>query len=230
MIYCVEDDNYIRELIVYALISSGFSAQGFGEGDSFFSVLYQSLPELVILDVMLPGEDGIRILKRLKNDRRTKVLPVILLTAKSTEFDKVLGLDSGADDYIAKPFGVMEMIARVKALLRRTNSDHYDAETGDEILKMGDLALYPQQHQVLVNGAGVQLTFKEFALLQYMMVNTGIALSREQILAAVWGYDYEGETRTVDMHIKTLRQKIGGAGGMIETVRGIGYKIGGAVQ
>jgi two-component system alkaline phosphatase synthesis response regulator PhoP len=227
MIYCVEDDSYIRELIVYALISSGFEAEGFSEGEGFFTALNQGLPELAILDVMLPGEDGVSILKQLKKDKRTKNLPVILLTAKSTEFDKVLGLDSGADDYITKPFGVMEMIARVKALLRRTAGEKNDGEAGDESLKMGDVEMYPQRHQVLVGGNNVQLTYKEFALLQYMLVNSGLALSREQMLAAVWGYDYEGETRTVDMHIKTLRQKIGSAGSMIETVRGIGYKIGG---
>jgi len=226
MIYCVEDDSYILDLIVYALASSGFEARGFSEGESFFAALRQEMPELAILDVMLPGEDGVSILKQLKSDNRTKTLPVILLTAKSTEFDKVLGLDSGADDYITKPFGVMEMIARVKALLRRSGGDKGEGESGD-LLRAGDLELYPQRHQVLVGGESVQLTFKEFALLQYMLLNTGIALSREQILSAVWGYDYEGETRTVDMHIKTLRKKIGAAGGMIETVRGIGYKIGG---
>ena len=227
MIFCVEDDSYIRELIVYALISSGFDAQGFNEGESFFAALEQALPELVILDVMLPGEDGVSILKQIKKDIRTKAVPVILLTAKSSEFDKVLGLDSGADDYITKPFGVMEMLARVKAMLRRSGSERSEWAAIDDKLKMGELELYPQRRQVLVSGKNVQLTFKEFALLHYMMVNSGLALSREQILAAVWGYDYEGETRTVDMHIKTLRQKIGVAGGMVETVRGVGYKIGG---
>ncbi|MCL1849729.1 MAG: response regulator transcription factor [Clostridiales bacterium] len=232
MICCVEDDSYIRDLIVYALNSSGFQAKGFPEGDSFFADLYNEIPELIILDVMLPGKDGIQILKLLKREPRTKTLPVILLTAKSTEFDKVLGLDSGADDYMTKPFGVMELIARVKALLRRTTSD--GREEGDEgtedVLRIGELELFPQQHQVLVDGEAVQLTFKEFALLQYMLINTGYALSREQILTAVWGYDFEGGTRTVDMHIKTLRQKTGEAGKMIETVRGIGYKIGGGKQ
>ncbi|MCL1849325.1 MAG: response regulator transcription factor [Clostridiales bacterium] len=230
MICCVEDDSYIRDLIVYALDSSGFQAKGFAEGDSFFSDLYNEMPELVILDVMLPGEDGIQILKQLKRDQRTKALPVILLTAKSTEFDKVLGLDSGADDYITKPFGVMELIARVKALLRRTSDGKAAGEEEDKPLIIGDLELFPQRHQVLVEGEAVQLTFKEFALLQYMMTNAGLALSREQILTAVWGYDFEGETRTVDMHIKTLRQKTGAAGKMIETVRGIGYKMGGRKQ
>ncbi|MDR1194379.1 MAG: response regulator transcription factor [Peptococcaceae bacterium] len=227
MIYCVEDDDAIRELIVYALRSSGLEARGFTDGGGFFPALAEELPELALLDVMLPGEDGLRILRRLREDERTRGLPVLLLTAKSAEFDKVLGLDSGADDYITKPFGVMEMIARVKAALRRAGQEKAKME---KPLRFASLTLYPEQHRVLAAGQETRLTFKEFALLQYLLANVGLALSRDQILTAVWGYDFEGETRTVDMHIKTLRQKLGPPGELIETIRGIGYKIGGRYE
>ena len=223
MIYCVEDDQSIRELVVYALSSSGFAVRGFGEGESFFQALEMELPELVILDVMLPGEDGISLLKRLRAGAKTRQLPILLLTAKSSEYDKVLGLDSGADDYVTKPFGVMELISRVKALLRRSGRN----KEPEHELAAGNLVLNEEKHQVRVEGREVQLTLKEFELLRYLLENRDLALSRNKILESVWGFDFEGETRTVDMHIKTLRQKLGSAGSLILTVRGVGYKLGG---
>ena len=222
MIYCVEDDQSIRELIVYALGSSGFAARGFAESESFWQALGEETPELVLLDGMLPGEDGISILKKLRADGRTQRLPVLMLTAKGSEYDKVLGLDSGADDYVTKPFGVMELISRVKALLRRSLQGREPAHE----LAAGGLVLNEDKHQVRADGQEVQLTLKEFELLRYLLENRDIALSRNRILETVWGFDFEGETRTVDMHIKTLRQKLGSCGGLIQTVRGIGYKLG----
>ncbi|MEA4891087.1 MAG: response regulator transcription factor [Peptococcaceae bacterium] len=223
MIYCVEDDQSIRELIMYALNSSGFDVRGFADGESFWQGLAAEAPELVLLDVMLPGgEDGISILKRLRSEPKTRQLPVLMLTAKGSEYDKVLGLDSGADDYVTKPFGVMELISRVKALLRRS-------DRGKPVLReltAGNLVLNEEKHQVWVEDREVQLTLKEFELLHYLLENQDLALSRNKILEAVWGFDFEGETRTVDMHIKTLRQKLGSDGKLIQTVRGIGYKLG----
>lgn len=222
MIYCVEDDRSIRELIIYALKANGFEAYGFNESRSFFAALDRNLPSLVLLDIMLPGEDGITILKRLKASAKTRDLPVIMLTAKSAEYDKVLGLDSGADDYITKPFGIMELLSRVKAVLRRAGHQSAKRTT----FTAGGLTMDVERYSVQVDGQEVTLTFKEFALLKYLLENKGIVLTRDRLLQEVWGYDYEGETRTVDVHIRTLRQKLGPAGSVIETVRGVGYRIG----
>lgn len=220
-IYCVEDDPSIRELVVYALKSGGFEAVGFEDADSFYQALHQNLPDLLLLDIMLPGEDGLSVLRHLRADRKTAQIPVILLTAKSAEYDKVLGLDSGADDYVSKPFGVMELISRVKAVLRRTST----IDDNDELI-IDSLVVNTLKHTVLANGKEVYLTLKEFDLLTYLMQNKGIVLTRDKLLSAIWGYDFEGETRTVDMHIKTLRQKLGESGNFIETIRGVGYRIG----
>ncbi|HJB26316.1 MAG TPA: response regulator transcription factor [Firmicutes bacterium] len=222
MIYCVEDDKSIRDLIVYALGSGGFEAHGMCDGKELFQALSKEIPDLILLDIMLPGEDGISILKRLRASGRTKTVPVIMLTAKSAEYDKVLGLDSGADDYITKPFGVMELIARVKAVLRRIGPKERNPQ-----LTVGDVTINVDKHQVLANGKEITLTLKEFELLRYLMENVGLVLTRDKVLETVWGYEYEGETRTVDVHIRTLRQKLGEYGSMIETVRGVGYRIGG---
>lgn len=222
MIYCVEDDKSIRDLIVYALGSGGFEAAGLCDGKELFLSLSKELPDLILLDIMLPGEDGISILKRLRASVRTKEIPVIMLTAKSAEYDKVLGLDSGADDYITKPFGVMELISRVKAVLRRVGPKERNPQ-----LTVGDVTIHVDKHQVLARGKEITLTLKEFELLRYLMENVGLVLTRDKVLETVWGYEYEGETRTVDVHIRTLRQKLGECGGMIETVRGVGYRIGG---
>ena len=221
-IYCVEDDTNIRELILYALNSGGFEARGFSCADEFFCAMKTELPSLVLLDIMLPGDDGISILKRLRSSSSAKAIPVIMLTAKSTEYDKVAGLESGADDYITKPFSVIELIARIKALLRR--SDNFKAPSE---LTFKNIAVDVKKHTVTVGGEAVNLTLKEFELLSYLLENEGVVLSRDKIMNAVWGFDYEGESRTVDMHIKTLRQKLGSGGDCIVTVRGIGYKIGG---
>lgn len=221
MIYCVEDDRSIRELLVYALKSGGFDAEGFSESRDFYEALESGLPSMVLLDIMLPGEDGIEILRRLKASAKTRNIPVIMLTAKSSEYDKVLGLDSGADDYITKPFGIMELLARVKAVLRRVGAANNSTE-----LSAGGLSMNIEKHSVVADGQEVTLTLKEFDLLRYLLENSGIVLSRNQILEEVWGYDYEGETRTVDVHIRSLRQKLGASGGIIETVRGVGYRIG----
>lgn len=222
MIYCVEDDVSIRELIIYALKSNGYDAIGFSDSKPFYEALKSRLPSLILLDIMLPEEDGIEILKKLKVSIKTRDIPVIMLTAKSSEYDKVLGLDSGADDYISKPFGIMEFLARVKAVLRRVGV----SEKSSELTSSG-LTMNIEKHSVFADGIEVVLTFKEFELLKFLLINTGIVLSRDKILEEVWGYDYEGETRTVDVHIRTLRQKLGDAGSVIETVRGIGYRIGG---
>ena len=222
MIYCVEDDRSIRELIIYALKSNGYEAIGFSEGRPFLKALESRLPALILLDIMLPGEDGIEILKKLKASPKTRHIPIIMLTAKSAEYDKVLGLDNGADDYITKPFGIMEFLSRVKAVLRRSGQVSKSSE-----LSTGRLTMYIDRHVVLADGKEVALTFKEFELLKYLLENAGIVLTRDKLLEEVWGYEYEGETRTVDVHIRTLRQKLGEAGSVIETVRGIGYRIGG---
>ncbi len=221
-IYCVEDDESIRELIMYALNASGFQALGFEDGKGFFTVLQKEQPSLALLDIMLPGDDGIQILKKMKENPATCEIPVILLTAKNAEYDKVRGLDMGADDYITKPFGVMELIARIKAVLRRAGK-----ETSADGLVYQAIALNPQKRTVTVDGIPCTLTYKEFELLYYLMRNAELVLSRDKIMEAVWGFDFEGESRTVDMHIKSLRHKLGGAAGLIHTVRGVGYKIGG---
>ena len=223
MIYLVEDDNSIRELVLYTLSSSGLEAEGFDRPSSFWSAMGRRRPELVILDIMLPEEDGLAILKRLRETDRE--LPVMMLTAKSTEYDKVVGLDGGADDYVAKPFGMMELMARVRALLRR--SAHREERAGQ--LELGRLTLSPAQHTVKVDGERVTLTLKEFELLQLLLEHKGMVFSRDQLLNRVWGYAFDGENRTVDVHIRTLRQKLGPCGDYIETVRGVGYKIGGDI-
>ncbi len=225
MIYCVEDERNIRELIVYTLESSGFKAKGLESGEELFRTLAETDSQqvsLILLDIMLPKEDGLEILHRLKSSEVTKEIPVIMVTAKSSEYDKVKGLDGGADDYIAKPFGMMEFIARVRAVLRRSGREEKDNAS----LQLGELQILVQRHQVLAQGQKVTLTLKEFELLKFLMENQGIVLSRDRLLGQVWGYDFDGETRTVDVHIRTLRQKLGACGRYIETVRGVGYKIG----
>ena len=222
MIYCVEDDSNIRELVVYTLETTGYKARGFEDGKAFLEALALETPELVLMDIMLPGEDGMALLKRLKASAKTQDIPVIMMTAKGSEYDKVLGLDSGADDYVTKPFGMMELISRIKAVLRRTEKNAMKIE--DKIVLNG-LTIDVKKHEVTVEGEPVSLTLKEFELLRRMMKNLGIVLTRDQLLEDIWGYDFDGETRTVDVHIRTLRQKLGKAGELIETVRGVGYKM-----
>ncbi len=221
MIYCVEDERNIRELLVYTLGTTGFEAKGIRDGKELKKALKEELPELILLDIMLPGEDGYSILEKLKNNQETKDIPVIMVTAKEAEYDKVRGLDSGADDYITKPFGMMEFIARVKAVLRRVSK-----QSGKKEYTYKGLTIHVERHQVFDRERQVELTLKEFELLRYLMENQGIVLSRDQILEKIWGYEYAGETRTVDVHIRTLRQKLGESGFLIETVRGVGYRIG----
>ena len=220
MIYLLEDDNSIREFVIYTLNSQGLEAQGFERPSAFWEALEQRIPSLVLLDIMLPEEDGLSVLKRLRGASSTRRIPIIMLTAKSTEFDKVLGLDSGADDYIPKPFGMMELLARIKALLRRTEEERVERD-----YTLGGLYVCPAKHIVRVDGQNVTLTLKEFELLDYMMHNQELVLTRDQIMGQVWNYDYEGESRTIDMHVKTLRQKLGEAGQYIKTVRGVGYRL-----
>ena len=221
-IYYVEDDTSIRELVLYALKTAEFQVMGFENAASFYKRMKEQQPDLILLDIMLPDEDGVGILKKLKSRPDTENIPVIMMTAKSSEYDKVLGLDSGADDYITKPFGVMELISRVKAVIRR--SDRSKGSAG-EVLKIGELVLDEQKHEVYARGQAVSLTFKEFELLSYLMKNRGLVLSRDKILNTIWNYEYEGESRTVDVHIGSLRQKLGTCGDFIKTIRGIGYKI-----
>lgn len=223
MIFCVEDDENIRDLIVYTLENTGFKAQGFEDGRSFREALKKERPELVLMDVMLPGEDGIALLKSLRANADTEEIPVIMVTAKGAEFDKVKALDLGADDYVTKPFGMMELVSRIKAVLRRSGAGN-DAND-DEILALGEIAMDTRKHQVTVSGEPVALTLKEYELLKKLLVNSEVVLTRDQLLEDVWGYDFDGETRTVDVHIRTLRQKLGKAGERIETVRGVGYRI-----
>ena len=220
MIYLLEDDEGIRELVSYSLIKMGLEARGFGRARDLYSALDSQTPELAVLDVMLPEEDGISVLERLRADRRTKDIPIMMLTAKDSEFDKVMALDLGADDYVTKPFGVMELVARVKALLRRTSRTE-----DDKIYRAGELSLSTKRREVHVGSEPVALTFKEFELLAFLFENRGVVLSRDRILHEVWGYDFIGENRTVDVHIRTLRRKLGGAADAVETVRGVGYKI-----
>ena len=220
MIWCVEDDPGIRELEVYALNSTGMEALGFPDGSAFWAALQQKQPELILLDVMLPGEDGVTLLKRLKADERFCRIPVIMATARGTEYDKVQSLDMGADDYITKPFGMMEMVSRVKAVLRRSAPAQNAA-----LLKLDGLTLDPNQHTVSLEGERITLTYKEYELLKLFLSHPGIAFSRERLLHDIWNTDYAVETRTVDMHIRTLRQKLGAWGQRIETVRGVGYRL-----
>ena len=221
MIYLLEDDESIRKLVVYALESQGFEALGYETPERFWTAMEQAVPDLVLLDIMLPDEDGISILRRLRESASTTHLPVIMLTAKNTEYDRVEGLDAGADDYISKPFGMMELIARVKALLRRAEGVDKDKE-----YTVGSLHVAPTKHKARVNGKELTLTLKEFELLTLFVENQGIVFTRDQILTKIWGYAFDGESRTVDVHIRSLRQKLGDAGNLIETVRGIGYKLG----
>ena len=219
MIYCVEDDDNIRELVIYTLETTGLKARGFADGSAFMEALAFDTPELVLLDIMLPGDDGLEMLKRLKSSPKTKNIPVIMVTAKGSEYDKVVGLDSGADDYVTKPFGMMELVSRIKAVLRRSGKveDRMDLETAGVHVNV-------KKHEVTVNGKPVSLTLKEFELLEKLMRNQGIVLTRDQLLTEIWGYDFDGETRTVDVHIRTLRQKLGEKGEIIQTVRGVGYR------
>ena len=225
MIFCVEDEANIRELVVYTLETTGFEARGFEEGTSFFEALAEELPELILLDIMLPEEDGLSVLKKLRAKDTTKELPVIMLTAKDSEYDKVLGLDSGADDYVPKPFGIMELVARIKALLRRTENRADTSDDGEK-LTAGLISLDTKRHIVLVDGERISLTLKEFELLHLFMENQGQVFTRDQLLNRIWGYEFDGESRTVDVHIRSLRMKLKDAGNQIETVRGVGYKIG----
>ncbi len=220
MIFCVEDDKAIRELMAYTLNASGFEVSGFANGDAFWEALATSRPELIMLDIMLPGESGIEILKKLRADPATAPIPVILATAKGTEYDKVLGLDMGADDYLTKPFGMLEMVSRVKAVLRRTAP-----KTEPALLRLGELEINPAEHTVLSAGERVQLTLKEYELLLCFMQHPRRVFTRDQLLSMIWGADFIGETRTVDVHIGTLRTKLGRCGGYIETVRGVGYRM-----
>ena len=221
MIYCVEDDSAIRDIEVYALRSTGFEAEGLENGEQLFEAIAKRVPELIILDVMLPGEDGLEILKRIRFSALTRSVPVIMATARGEEYDKITGLDSGADDYLVKPFGMMEMVSRVRAVLRRSGG----GESAQKLLTLGSLALDPASHTVTVNGQAVTLTLKEFEILRTMMAKPGVVFTRDRLLSEVWGTDYDGETRTVDVHIRTLRQKLGDAGAMIGTVRGVGYRM-----
>lgn len=227
IIYCIEDDDNIRELITYTLNSSGFQATGFTSGDELLTHLPEQQPDLILLDIMLPGTDGLTVLKILRAHKDWNNIPIIMLTAKDSEYDKIVGLDSGADDYVAKPFNVMELLSRIKAILRRTQKASYDKPSANELNINGNLlVLNSDFHFVRVNGRDITLTFKEFELLHYLMENKNIVISRDKIINKVWDYDYAGETRTVDVHIRTLRQKLGEAGALIETIRGVGYKIG----
>ena len=220
MIYIVEDDKNIQEIESFALKNSGYEVRGFECTKDFYAALDEQIPDLVLLDIMLPDEDGLQILKKLRLNHSTVLVPVIMVTAKTTELDKVKGLDLGADDYITKPFGMMEFISRVKAVLRRGGS------RTEETLVHGPIQIRIQRHEVLVHGQKVELTLKEFELLKYLVENRGIVLTRDQLLTRIWGYDFDGETRTVDVHVRTLRQKLGEAGACIETVRGVGYRMG----
>ncbi len=220
MIWCVEDDGSIRDIEIYALRSMGFEAEGFDDGASFWTALQKNKPELVVLDVMLPGMDGIELLRRMKADPDLRGIPVIMATAKGAEYDKVQGLDLGADYYLVKPFGVMELVSCVKAVLRR-----YKPAEKNAVLKSGGIEMNMGEHTVTVSGKSIALTFKEFELLRLLMTNPGIVFTRDQLMEKVWGIEYYGETRTVDMHIRTLRQKLGQCGEMIRTVRGVGYRL-----
>lgn len=226
MIYCVEDDAGIRELVVYTLQNTGMEARGFSDGAALTAALRGAKPDLILLDIMLPGEDGISILRRLRSLPDTAAIPVILLTAKNTEYDKVIGLDSGADDYIAKPFGMMELVARIRAVLRRSQDKLLSADSHP--LTAGAISIDERAHTVCVSGRDVQLTLKEYQLLVLLMKNQGAVLTRDVLLENIWGYGSESETRTVDVHIRTLRQKLGNSGALIETVRGVGYRMGAA--
>lgn len=218
LIYVVEDDKSIQEIETFALTSSGYRVVGFDNAAQFYEALYRELPTLILLDVMLPDEDGLTIINKLREGKETQNIPVIMVTAKTSEMDKVKGLDSGADDYMTKPFGVMELISRVKAVLRRTK-----AEPSESVLRIGNVVLDRSRRMVYVNDQVCELTYKEYELLKLLMTNAGIVVSRQMILDRVWGTDFVGESRTLDMHIKTLRQKLKEEGSLIKTVRNVGY-------
>ena len=220
MVWCVDDDNTIRDIEVYTLIQTGFEAKGFADGISMLEALKTEKPELIVLDIMLPGKDGVDVLKEIRGNPETRKIPVIMATAKGTEMDKIQGLDAGADDYLVKPFGVMEMVSRIKAVLRRC-----EPEKSQEILTVGEITLSDKEHLVKVCGERKALPFKEFEILKLFMTNPGMVFSRDKLLSEVWGVDYLGESRTVDMHIKTLRHKLGQEGSRIETVIGVGYRM-----
>lgn len=219
LIYLVEDDADIREMEAYALTSAGLSVESFSESTPFFAAIKEQLPDLVLLDIMLPGTDGLAVMKRLRADAATRAIPIIMVTAKTSEADKVRGLDSGADDYLTKPFGIMELVSRCKALLRR-------AHRQTAVLTFESIELDDDRHRVTVDGCETELTFKEYGLLKYLLQNSGRPVTRDQLMESVWGFAFTGETRTVDMHIKTLRKKLGAAGQLIETVRNVGYRLG----
>jgi len=222
MIWCVDDDSTIRDIEVYTLEQTGFEARGFADGVSMLEALKTEIPELIILDIMMPEMDGLEVLKKLRTDSAYKDIPVIMATAKGTEMDKIGGLNSGADDYLVKPFGVMEMVARVKAVLRRTTKE----EMPTDDITVGGIVLKEKEHMVIADGEKkVELTHKEFEMLKLFMQNPNVVFSRDKLMSEIWGMDYIGETRTVDMHIKTLRQKLGNAGGQIKTVIGVGYRL-----
>lgn len=225
LIYCVEDDENIRELVGYALRSQDFEVETFADGKEFWKAVQQRVPALVLLDIMLPGESGTEILDKIRKDTQLRSLPVIMLTAKTSEYDIVRGLDGGADDYVCKPFGIVELISRIRSVRRRSKPQRRESN----MYSFGPVSLDGEKHVVTVNGEPCHLTVKEFELLRYLLVNIDIVLKREQIMEAVWGFTYEGESRTIDMHIKSLRQKLGDGGHIIRTVRGVGYVIGGNV-
>ena len=220
MIYFVEDDNSIRKLVLYSLTSAGLEAEGFAHPSEFWAAMNRQIPQVVLLDIMLPEEDGISILKKLRADGRTRRIQVILLTAKGSEYDKVVGLDAGADDYVSKPFGMMELMARIRTALRHSGGEAEPVHA----LTLGPLRIDPARHQVLAHGREVTLTLKEFQLLSLLVEHAGTVFTRDQLLNTIWGYEFDGASRTVDVHVRTLRQKLGEAGRCIETVRGVGYK------
>lgn len=221
MIYFIEDDNSINEAILYSLKNSGFDVRGFDRPSAFWRAMNEKTPDLVLLDIMLPEEDGLTILRKLRNDIETAKLPIIMVTAKDAEYDKIIGLDSGADDYMTKPFSMLELVSRIKALLRRTTKS-----PSNEVITIGPLSVNSEKHIVTAGGNNINLTYKEYQLLLLLMQNKGVVFSREKLLNKIWGYEFDGENRTVDVHIRTLRTKLGECGNMIETIRGFGYKIG----
>ena len=220
MIWCVDDDSTIRDIEVYTLTQTGFEAKGFADGISMLEALKTEKPNLIVLDIMMPGMDGVEVLKEVRSRADTRKIPIIMATAKGTEMDKIQSLDTGADDYLVKPFGVMEMVSRIKAILRRCAPDDVS-----DVITVGEITLNDKEHTVSVSGEKVALTFKEFEILKMFMSNPGAVFSREKLLSTVWGVDYLGESRTVDMHIKTLRHKLGESGKCIETVIGVGYRM-----
>lgn len=221
MIYCVEDDNSIRDLMIYTLTIAGFEAKGFADSTAFWNEMHTGMPELILLDIMLPGENGISILKKLRATPSTAAVPVIMATARGSEYDRVIGLDLGADDYLCKPFGMMEMVSRIRAVLRRTSKNEYK-----NFLSYGVITMDQSRHVVLVDGREISLTLKEYDLLKLLLEHIGQVFTRNQLLSSVWDQDYSGETRTVDVHIGTLRTKLGESGEAIRTVRGVGYRLG----